>query len=335
MILNFIKQPAKPHYCTILFLALFTLSLLFTGCEGEEYVEAEIEQEKPEETERGKTEEKDGKKDEENKPGNTDAADRRVFAQGVTVEHGWHDVDKLKKPQDIMACWLITASNMLQWWQDRYTESGNELPEGTPNGIGKGPYKSAIFDDAITKFMAPERGGNITTGLIWYIEGENAALANHSYPMPGTGGYLKNMQGEPVEYSKKYILSYDDWENMATEEEALQIFSENLLNRLKTGAAMGLEIKTHVGLGGVLHAITLWGAEVNSKNEVTSVYITDSDDYEHQLVRCPIETYDFKSELYNAKQIAMKIPAGEAYEEGGTWAILRVFHIAPPKSVRF
>ena len=121
----------------------------------------------------------------------------------------------------------------------------------------------------------------------------------------------------------------------ATEEEALQIFSENLLNRLKMGAAMGLEIKTHVGLGGALHAITLWGAEVNSKNEVTSVYITDSDDYEHQLVRCPIETYDFKSELYNAKQIAMKIPAGEAYEEGGTWAILRVFHIAPPKSVRF
>lgn len=37
------------------------------SCEGEEYVEAEIEQEKPEETER-KTEEKDGKKDEENKP---------------------------------------------------------------------------------------------------------------------------------------------------------------------------------------------------------------------------------------------------------------------------
>lgn len=74
---------------------------------------------------------------------------------------------------------------------------------------------------------------------------------------------------------------------MATEEEALQIFSENILTA-QDGAAMRLEIKTHVGLGGALHAITLWGAEVNSKNEVTSVYITDSDDYEHQLVRCPI-----------------------------------------------
>lgn len=40
-----------------------------------------------------------------------------------------------------------------------------------------------------------------------------------------------------------------------------------------------------------------------------------------------------KSELYNAKQIAMKIPA--RLMKGGTWAILRVFHIAPPKSVRF
>lgn len=62
MILNFIKQPAKPHYCTILFLALFTLSLLFTGCEGEEYVEAEIEQEKPEETERGKRKKRMGRR---------------------------------------------------------------------------------------------------------------------------------------------------------------------------------------------------------------------------------------------------------------------------------
>src|SRR3712207_8728500 len=70
----------------------------------------------------------------------------------------------------------------------------------------------------------------------------------------------------------------------------------------------GLEIKTHVGLGGALHAITLWGAEVNSKNEVTSVYITDSDDYEHQLVRCPIErSEEHTSELQSRQYLVCRL----------------------------
>ncbi|GAE21490.1 IdeS/Mac family cysteine endopeptidase [Bacteroides pyogenes] len=314
---DFMKQFAKVYYCAVLFL-ISLYQLLLTGCEHDEYFgekqpEVEIGQEKPE----------------ENKTDNSASMEHHVFAKGVTVEHGWHDVDKLKRPQDVMACWLITASNMLQWWQDRYIEEGCKLPEGTPNGKGIGPYRSAIFDDAITKFVNLNNGGNITNGLLWYVEGKNADITGHAYPVPNTGGYLKKIQGRQLEYGERFFLSYDDWGKMTTEKEALRVFSESLIKRLKTGAAIGVDIKTHVGVGGMLHAITLWGAEVNNENEVTSVYITDSDDYEHQLVRCPIEACN--NEIYNSKEIAMKIPAGKAYDKGATWAIMRLFYLSPPK----
>ena len=246
------------------------------------------------------------------------------FAKGVSAEKGWHDTEKLQKPEDIMACWLITASNMLQWWQDRYKEAGHKLPENTPDGQGTGPYKAAIFDDAITKFNEMSRGANISAGLLWYVDGESEGLSNHSYPKPGTGGYLKNIG---VDYSKRAFIDYDKWKDKSDNEEVLQVFSENLLKELKRGSAIGMDIKTHIGLGGALHAITLWGAEVDEKGLVTHIYITDSDDYINQLVRCSVEVCD---NPYNTKEVAMNIPAGQGYENGGKWAILRLLYIAPP-----
>lgn len=253
--------------------------------------------------------------------------ERFFFAKGVSAEKGWHDVEKLKRPEDIMACWLITASNMLQWWQDRYTEAGHQLPADTPDGQGTGPYKSAIFDDAITKFNELRRGANISAGLLWYVEGKKEGISNHSFPKPGTGGYLKTIGEGKVDYSKQAFTNYDDWADKSKNEEALQVFSDKLLKELKRGSAIGMDIKTHVGIGGLLHAITLWGAEVNEKGIVTHIYITDSDDYENQLVRCSVEICDSP---YQTKEVAMNVPSGKAYEKGGKWAILRLLYIAPP-----
>lgn len=252
-----------------------------------------------------------------------------VFALGVTLEEGWLDVDKLRRPEDVMACWLITASNMLQWWQDRYTEQGRALPEGTPHGRGSGLYKSAIFDDALSKFRELRRGGNISSGLLWYIEGRDAHISNHSYPLPNTGGYLRSVQGGPIDYSQRAFASYDDWNAQKSSEAALKSFSEPLLRRLRAGSAIGLDIKTHVGLGGALHAITLWGAEKNAEGAIVALYITDSDDYERQLVRCPVRVqFD---ERFQSREIVIDIPACSAYPKGASWMLLRLFYLAPPK----
>ncbi len=135
---------------------------------------------------------------------------KTLFAAGVRTDIGWKDTDKLGVPEDIMACWLITASNMIEWWQDLYAGNGHALPDGTPQGKGDGPYGSAVFDTAIRCFCALERGGNISTGIAWYIEGtEGISISdNHSQPLPGTGRFLVSITEESRKYSKRPYLDY-------------------------------------------------------------------------------------------------------------------------------
>ena len=252
-----------------------------------------------------------------------------IFAKGVTEEHGWYDIDKLKRPQDLMACWLITASNMLQWWQDRYIETGKTLPEGTPNGTGDGMYKSAIFDIAINQFSDLEKGGDILDGILWYKEGKTKGISNHASPNPNTGGYLKNLDATEFECSEEYFVSYDSWEKKLTDEEVLEVFSQALLEKLGKGYVIGMDIKTQVGMGGSLHAITVWGAKVNAQNRVVGLYITDSDDYKQQLMYCPIDVYYYDG-FWQSREVEIKIPIGDAYPEGGNWSVMRLYYIVTP-----
>lgn len=252
-----------------------------------------------------------------------------VFAKGVTQEQGWYDIDKLKRPQDLMACWLITASNMLQWWQDRYIETGKTLPEGTPNGAGDGMYKSAIFDIAINQFNDLEKGADIVAGILWYKDGQTKNISNHASPKPNTGGYLKNLDATEFEYSEEYFISFDSWEKKQTKEEALDVFSQALLEKLSKGYVIGMDINTQVGIGGSLHAITVWGAKVNAQNRVVGLYITDSDDYKQQLVYCPVDIYYYNG-FWQSQEVEMKIPVSNAYPEGGSWAVRRLYYIATP-----
>lgn len=254
-----------------------------------------------------------------------------IFAKDVSIEKGWKDTDKRGVPEDIMACWLITASNMIEWWQDCYTTIGLTLPEETPFGKGDGLYGSAVFDTAISSFTALDRGGNISTGLAWYIEGTNdiSISDNHSQPIAGTGNFLKDIPQELREYSKKPFLSYSAWEDAESEESALQLFSKSLAQKLKKGDVLGLDIKTHIGQGGALHAITLWGAEFDSDGIVTKLYITDSDDYEYRLIECTVKP---DTDIYKTKVITMQFSPCAAYPEGTNWEILRLFYLTSPRT---
>lgn len=318
---------ARRSYIAVLVFGLaLLLSLFLPGCSERGKLDVKREEAKPNKPSQPNQEPPKKNPSDPRPPQKKPLPSNHIFATGVTLEDGWYDVDKLKRPEDIMACWLISASNMLQWWQDLYLEQGNTLPQGTPHGRGTGLYKSAIFDDAISKFRELTRGGNISSGLLWYIEGKHVKISNHSYPLPNTGGYLRD---KVVDYSQSAFASYDDWSSAKSPKEAQKIFSEYLLERLRVGSSIGLEIKTHVGLGGSLHAITLWGAEVNDQGIVVAIYITDSDDYEQKLVRCPVWIYVNKQ--FNSREVAMDVPVSEAYSEGGSWAILRLFYLAPPK----
>lgn len=250
-----------------------------------------------------------------------------IFAKGVTREHGWYDVDKLKRPEDIMTCWLITASNMLQWWQDRYTESGAILPSGTPNGLGDGPYKLAIFDKAIQSFTSLNFGGDISNGLSWYIRGTYPHIRGHARPKRhAQGGYLRSIPETTINYPERSFLDFDAWTNLPKASEVLALFSDNVIQKLNQGAVLGMDIKTHVGLGGGLHAISVWGVEVNTSEQVQAIYITDSDDFEKRLVRCPIEVV--KNPSFPGWVLAMSVPISDAYTTGAKWEVLRLTYLA-------
>ena len=248
------------------------------------------------------------------------------FAEGVTLEQGWWDVEKRGVPEDFMACWLITSSNMLQWWQDQYTAMGMKLPEGTPNGPGTGSYQMAILDQAMQSFNDLEKGGSIHTGLLWYIEGKSTDISGQSYPKSNTGGYLKTVSKDYLNYSTRPFIVYDHWEKASTEAAALSIFSEQILAAFQRGDVIGMDIKTHVGLGGALHAITIWGAAYDANGQVRGIYMTDSDDHIHQLVYCEVKS--LADPFFNTKVIAINVPQNEAYPNGGEWEVLKAYNLS-------
>ncbi|MBR3914656.1 MAG: IdeS/Mac family cysteine endopeptidase, partial [Bacteroidales bacterium] len=72
-----------------------------------------------------------------------------VFAEGVTVNSGWYDVNKVGMGDngDINMCWAASCSNIIQWWQDRYVAAGNSLPANAVTGPGaNGTYQLALMD---------------------------------------------------------------------------------------------------------------------------------------------------------------------------------------------
>ena len=250
----------------------------------------------------------------------------KCFAKGVSEKSGWWDVEKRGVPQDYMACWLITACNMLQWWQDQYQASGHALPQGTPDGEGNGPYQMAILDKAMECFGDLEKGGGIPTGLLWYVEGKSTDISGQSYPKKGTGGYLSSVNPQFIDYSSRPFTIYDEWEYATDLEQALSVFSEKIMRAFQRGDVLGMDIKTHVGLGGALHAITIWGVTYDENRQVRGLYLTDSDDHQRRLVYCKVKAVE--DPFFKTKVIALDIPKNETYDKGCEWEVLKAYHLS-------
>lgn len=214
------------------------------------------------------------------------AGTRTIFAPGVTEASGWYDVNKKSTSnlatKDFLFCWGAAASNMAQYWQDCYVAAGNRLPENVPNGTTSAlGYELGIFDTFLNNWTY-EKGADPSVGLAWYFNGDVHAISNYATPMAGTGGYWKDYYADFQRVlGEDFILpevgGYSTWGAWADDRSrtALEIFSERVGAVLKTGVA-SIAIKT----ARILHAVTLWGVDVDALGIVTAVYITDSDDAE-------------------------------------------------------
>lgn len=240
----------------------------------------------------------------------TDAPDMGrtvVFAEGVTLTSGWYDVNKLSKNGgDINMCWAASASNIIEWWQDRYVAAGNTLPAGAVTGPstksydGIGAYNLALMELYRDLWKDNDKKGAYTDqAVIWYFEGSNVQehASEGSCAQPNAaGGYYSSVWNEilpkvyheyksdifPNEFydliSKEYN-SYSSWGNGSgvSGTDQLKKFSDLVVEFMDRGVA-SLAITLNKS-GGLLHATTLWGYEIdNATGMLTKIWITDSDD---------------------------------------------------------
>jgi hypothetical protein len=240
----------------------------------------------------------------------TDAPDMGrtvVFAEGVTLTSGWYDVNKLSKNGgDINMCWAASASNIIEWWQDRYVAAGNTLPAGAVTGPstksydGIGAYNLALMELYRDLWKDNDKKGAYTDqAVIWYFEGRNVQkyASEGSCAQPNAaGGYYSSVWNEilpkvyheyksdifPNEFydliSKEYN-SYSSWGNGSgvSGTDQLKKFSDLVVEFMDRGVA-SLAITLNKS-GGLLHATTLWGYEIdNATGMLTKIWITDSDD---------------------------------------------------------
>lgn len=135
-----------------------------------------------------------------------------VFADGVTLTSGWYDVNKMAAGDngDINMCWAASASNMIQWWQDRYVAAGNTLPSTAISGPGAVDYPGfdRRYELALMDMFHSEWdnswGGHIEEAIPWYFEG---VLNGGEYASPGSqavpkadGGYWKSIWSSVTPY---------------------------------------------------------------------------------------------------------------------------------------
>ena len=240
----------------------------------------------------------------------TDAPDMGrtvVFADGVTLTSGWYDVNKLSKNGgDINMCWAASASNIIEWWQDRYVAAGNTLPAGAVTGPstksydGIGAYNLALMELYRDLWKDNDKKGAYTDqAVIWYFEGSNVQkyASEGSCAQPNAaGGYYSSVWNEilpkvyheyksdifPNEFydliSKEYN-SYSSWGNGSgvSGTDQLKKFSDLVVEFMDRGV-VSLAITLNKS-GGLLHATTLWGYEIdNATGMLTKIWITDSDD---------------------------------------------------------
>ena len=223
----------------------------------------------------------------------------QVWVNGVTAENGWIDYEKnpAQHDGDDLLCWAASASNIIDYWQQQYV-----VPTNTPTGEAIWErFKSACTMDT---------GGHFIYAVQWWLGGDyegttlyndneddlttirdNRAIARHTLSanraiitdLDTFDGYYwdcfdYDIDGETYDDGKQGHLYNFLYGNASFSSIGEQIIAE-------LAAPMSLSIlDTNNKLA---HAITLWGMDytedASGNISINSIWITDSDDYTHQL----------------------------------------------------
>ncbi|MBR5769959.1 MAG: IdeS/Mac family cysteine endopeptidase [Alistipes sp.] len=240
----------------------------------------------------------------------TDTGKTIVFADGVTISSGWYDVNKKGAGDngDINMCWAAAASNMIQWFQDRYVAQGGSLPAGAIDGPGTkyygnfAPYELALMEVYHDQWDN-SHGGNVEYAIPWYFEGKlyGGEYASNTATPSTSGGYWKSVWSGvepyiyrgyksslfPSQYPQMYTYCYENYwlwgpGSSLKGQERLAYVSNLIVEAFERGMA-SLTVSLSADIMSLHHAVTLWGYEIdNATGLLTRVWITDSDDFDKE-----------------------------------------------------
>jgi len=224
------------------------------------------------------------------------------WAHGVSAEGGWYDANKTHaddpeldnmeqkiytdekgegaKIDDLM-CYAASAANLLAWWQDQY-----EAVDGVPQGV------DAIWETFVENSTA-DAGGNMPGAVQWWLTGQD----NDRYT------YLADREtGYYSEYTTGRTL-YDKEHGGCFIESITNPTGAQLVDALNSGKGVSLFVLGPAGY----HSVTLWGLGLED-GALTTMWITDSDDYDPQLtpklheVTVTGNSYDLDGETYRIEK---------------------------------
>lgn len=245
------------------------------------------------------------------------------WASGVSESGGWYDVNKTWDVDENM-CYAASASNLVAWWQNGRFESGLPLPSGVPTAAEAiwGKYKSAC--------IRPDEGGLTIGAINWWLSGTYLPSSPTDLERSATEYdedaviTLKPFSGY---YYDQYSLTQDKLEDFfdlyaydGNGEDDTRLYDRVFADLLEDGAGVSLALLSDVGDLG--HAVTLWGAEYADDGVLSRIWLTDSDDYKHQLFSVDVNVDEGANKIYFTNPGEVGYGAYEGVYIGQVYAIL-------------
>lgn len=234
------------------------------------------------------------------------------WVDGVGLTYGWTDYNKNNvEDGDDYLCWAAAASNVINWWQNRY-----EIPAAAP----RGEDIWTTFKNSTNPILPIEkRGGNASCGFQWWLTGiydinstepeggedvdyryaymgvtpgEPVAIVNErKNQQTGFTGYYRELEVNLPSYETHRPYAWNNELSRFFTREAgyavtrstaaepvlttLEQVSLSVVDCISRGAGVTLSLQTDDSA----HAVTLWGAKYNNETGMLEgVWLTDSDD---------------------------------------------------------
>lgn len=219
------------------------------------------------------------------------------WADGVSETGGWYDANKVDNNDgdaDDNMCYAASASNLIAWWQNG--EAGSALTTSAPTELNN------IWQSFIGANQHWDEGGEALSSINWWISGiycpesredaeawERFYVKSEDYMSELTSVTLAPFEGY---YYDQYALSQKHLADFMVDFSMISqaITEVDFADLLQTGCGVTLAVAT-IGENGESengHAITLWGVEYDEDGKLKTIWITDSDDGNHELVKVSV-----------------------------------------------